>query len=120
MAYYANIVDGLVASVIVADAEFISTQPGRWVETFMDDPARPYAGVGHGYSEVDFKFKQIKSFVQKWNAVLGIWDLPQIIRNTILPYRGRTVGSLTLAEKNDLLLKLANLFDLVDENNVIR
>jgi len=33
MAHYAEVVDGVVTRVIVADEEFISKMPGKWVQT---------------------------------------------------------------------------------------
>jgi hypothetical protein len=33
MAHYAKVKDGIVTQVIVADADFIATMPGTWVQT---------------------------------------------------------------------------------------
>lgn len=56
MAYYAQIVDNIVTDVIVVNddvpdgAQFChATFGGNWVQTFMDDPDKTYAGIGYTY-----------------------------------------------------------------------
>ena len=56
MAYYAQIVDNIVTEVIVISdditngAEFCTNLlGGEWVQTFMDNPDKTYAGLGYTY-----------------------------------------------------------------------
>ena len=56
MAYYAKIVDNIVTDVIVVSdditdgAQFCTDLLGGvWVQTFMDDPDKTYAGIGYTY-----------------------------------------------------------------------
>ena len=56
MSYYAQLVDNTVTEVIavsdgVADgAQFAhNLLGGQWVETFIDDPTKTYAGIGYTY-----------------------------------------------------------------------
>ncbi len=79
MSYFAKIDEnGIVVNVIVADAEFIAGQPGTWIETFMDDPTKQYAGIGHGWNGADFlpcPFMQ-----STWDATNKVWRLLQYDR----------------------------------------
>lgn len=59
--YFAQIDDNnFVIDVHVVTAEFIAANPeryiGTWVETFIDDPNKTYAGVGfiYDYNTKDF------------------------------------------------------------------
>lgn len=62
MSHFAEIIDGVVQRVIVAEQDFIDTVPGRWVQTSYNTHAgqhpegRPlrknYAGIGYVYDEV--------------------------------------------------------------------
>ena len=63
MAYYAQIVDGIVTEVIVVDDDIVDgTQfchdliGGEWVQTFMDDPNKNYAGIGYTYDSATNNF----------------------------------------------------------------
>jgi hypothetical protein len=49
--YFAQIDENnIVTQVIVASADFVASQPGEWVETFMDGAQRKnYAGIGYIY-----------------------------------------------------------------------
>ena len=62
MAHFAKVVNGIVASVIVAEQDFIDAQEGTWVQTSYntsggvhkngDTPFRKnYAGIGFTYDE---------------------------------------------------------------------
>lgn len=46
--------ENIVINVHVVTAEFMAANPDRypgvWVETFIDDPNKTYAGVGYTYS----------------------------------------------------------------------
>jgi hypothetical protein len=62
MSHFAEIIDGVVQRVIVAEQDFIDIIPGRWVQTSYNTHAgqhpegRPlrknYAGIGYVYDEV--------------------------------------------------------------------
>jgi hypothetical protein len=57
MSYFAEIVDGVVTNVIVADQKFINSIEGNWVETFDDASARyNYAVIGGIYDPIDDAF----------------------------------------------------------------
>ena len=56
MAYYAQLVDNIVTEVIVVNddvpdgCEFCcNLLGGEWVQTYIDDPDKTYAGVGYTY-----------------------------------------------------------------------
>jgi hypothetical protein len=56
MAYYAEIIDDIVTQVIVVNddvpdgAQFChDLLGGVWVQTYMDDPDKTYAGIGYTY-----------------------------------------------------------------------
>ena len=51
MPYFAELdKDNTVLRVLVADAAFIATMPGTWVETTLDGSiGKNYAGIGHAY-----------------------------------------------------------------------
>ena len=56
MPYFAEIKDGRVVRVIVADQKFIDSglvgDPKEWIETAIDDSLRKnYAGIGHTYDQ---------------------------------------------------------------------
>jgi hypothetical protein len=62
MAHFAEIIDGVVQRVIVAEQDFIDSIPGQWVQTSYNTrggqhpEGRPlrknYAGIGHVYDSV--------------------------------------------------------------------
>ena len=57
MAYFAEIENGIVKRVIVADLEFINSgkvgDPQNWVETFIDGSQRKsYASIGYTYNKI--------------------------------------------------------------------
>lgn len=45
--------DNIVIDVAVVTADFMAENPdrypGRWVETFIDNPDKTYAGIGYKY-----------------------------------------------------------------------
>jgi hypothetical protein len=49
--YFAQVDENnIVTQVIVASADFVATQSGTWIETFMDHSLRKnYAGIGYTY-----------------------------------------------------------------------
>ena len=63
MAYYAQIEKNIVTDVIVindditAGAEFChNLLGGNWVETFLNDPNKTYAGLGYTYNPLTNDF----------------------------------------------------------------
>jgi hypothetical protein len=63
MTYYAQLVDDIVVDVIVVSdnvpdgAQFChDTFGGLWVQTFIDDPDKTYAGVGYTYDAATNNF----------------------------------------------------------------
>ena len=57
MAYYAQIIDNIVTEVIVVNDDVPDgtqfchdTFGGEWVQTYMDDPDKTYAGIGYTYN----------------------------------------------------------------------
>jgi hypothetical protein len=65
MSHFAEIKDGVVSCVIVAEQSFIDTLPGEWVQTSYNTgggvhvsggtPLRKnFAGVGYGYDGIGF------------------------------------------------------------------
>jgi hypothetical protein len=63
MAYYAQIVDNIVTEVIVVNddvpdgAQFChDTFGGVWVQTYMDNPTKTYAGIGYTYDPITQDF----------------------------------------------------------------
>ena len=63
MAYYAQIVNDIVVEVIVVDndiadgAQFCTDLLGGiWVQTFMNDPNKNYAGIGYTYDLINQNF----------------------------------------------------------------
>lgn len=57
MNYFAQIVDNIVTDVIVVNdtvpdgAQFChDTFGGEWVQTYIDDPDKTYAGIGYTYN----------------------------------------------------------------------
>jgi len=54
--YFAQINDNnIVTNVAVVTTEFMAANPdrytGTWVETFIDDPNKTYAGLGFTYNQ---------------------------------------------------------------------
>ena len=56
MTYYAQIVDNIVTEVVVVSDDIIDGAQfctdllgGQWVQTFMDNPNKNYAGIGYTY-----------------------------------------------------------------------
>jgi hypothetical protein len=92
MAHYAKVVSGIVAKIIVAEAEFFDTfvdsSPGRWIQTSYNThggihsnggaPLRKnYAGIGDTYDKVRDAFISHKPF-NSWILVeeTCLWESP--------------------------------------------
>lgn len=59
--YFAQIdSNNIVIDVAVVDADFMSQNPerypGTWVQTYIDDPNKTYAGIGYTYDSVTQDF----------------------------------------------------------------
>jgi len=59
--YFAQINgDNIVTNVAVVTTEFMAANPdrytGTWVETFIDNPNKTYAGIGFTYDEATQDF----------------------------------------------------------------
>ena len=54
--YFAEIVNLIVVDVAVVDRQFMLENPDRypgiWVETFVNNPNKTYAGIGYTYDPV--------------------------------------------------------------------
>lgn len=94
--YFAEVsTSNVVKRVIVADNATWCTQTlgGTWIETFMDNPDKNYAGKGHDYYEIYKDFVAPTPYVswildkkRKWKAPIEmpvdgkryVWDESQI------------------------------------------
>ena len=63
MAYFAELVDDTVTQVIVVNDDIADGAQfchdllgGLWLETFIDDPDKNYAGIGYTYNPVTNNF----------------------------------------------------------------
>jgi hypothetical protein len=63
MTYYAQIVDNIVTEVVVVSDDIIDGVQfctdlfgGEWVQTFMNDPNKNYAGIGYTYDSATNNF----------------------------------------------------------------
>ena len=88
MAHFANIKDGIVTRVIVAEQDFIDTQEGTWVQTSYNTyggqhrlgntPLRKnYAGIGYTYDSTRDAFYTPKPY-SSWtlNETTCQWEAP--------------------------------------------
>ncbi len=60
--YFAQINENnIVINVAVVTSEFMAENPdrypGTWIETFIDDPNKTYAGIGFTYNETTKDFE---------------------------------------------------------------
>ena len=91
MSHFAQIEDGAVTNVIVAEQDFIDTQSGSWVQTSYnthggihsngDTPLRKnYAGVGYTYDSVRDAFIAPQPY-PSWTLVEDtcLWEAPVAI-----------------------------------------
>ena len=97
MAHFAKVNNGIVEKVIVAEQDFVDTQPGEWVQTSYNtrggvhynpetgDPSedrtkalrKNYAGIGYTYDATRDAFIPPKPFAS-WllNDETCLWDAP--------------------------------------------
>lgn len=94
MAHYAKIENNIVTQVIVADSNFVSKLPGKWLRTSYNTrgnvhlrgnmPLRKnYAGVGYTYDENLDAFVPPKPH-EEWllNTETCLWEAPEGWENT--------------------------------------
>ena len=91
MSHYAKVVNGIVAQVIVAEADFFNTfvdsSPGTWIQTSYNthgnqhpngNPLRGnYAGIGFTYDQTNDVFYAPKPYAS-WllNETTWLWEAP--------------------------------------------
>lgn len=78
--YFAQIDnDNIVTHVAVVEQDFLEANPerypGRWVETFVDNPHKCYAGLGYEYLEDEQDFRPAQPY-PSWTWMNKIWDPP--------------------------------------------
>ncbi len=89
--YFAQLDDNnIVIDVRVVSKQFLETNPqrysGRWVETFIDDPNKQYAGLGFEYLESEKDFRPQQPY-PSWSWSNKTWNPPIPIPSTGGPYR---------------------------------
>lgn len=111
MAYFAEIKNNIVMRVIVADdINFcIQNLGGQWIETFIDDPVKNYAGIGHTYDIGKDNFiaqKPFNSWVLdptcKWIPPLPVPIDTSLVWNEKL--QGFTNTATAIVDNNSLIL----------------
>ena len=80
MTHFAEVIDGIVTRVIVAEQDFIDGLPNKeqWIQTSYNNNIRKnYAGVGYSYDEVRDAFIPPKPF-DSWtlNEETCNWEAP--------------------------------------------
>jgi len=82
MSYFAEVIDGIVTRVLVAEQDIINNLPNKeqWIQTYYEDennPRKNYAGVGMEYDEVRDAFIHAKPF-DSWvlNEESCLWEPP--------------------------------------------
>lgn len=98
MSHYAKIENGIVTNVIVADAEYIASQQGDWIQTSYNTyggvhskggiPLRKnYAGIGFLYDKDKDAFIPPKPYTS-WvlNENYCLWESPILKPNDKKPY----------------------------------
>lgn len=80
MTHFAEVIDGIVTRVIVAEQDFIDGLPNKeqWIQTSYNHNIRKnYAGVGYSYDEVRDAFIPPKPF-DSWtlNEETCNWEAP--------------------------------------------
>jgi hypothetical protein len=78
MAHFAKIESDIVTEVLVAEQDFIDTQPGTWVQTSYNATIRKnFAGIGYTYNSSKDAFIPPKPY-PSWvfNETTCGWDAP--------------------------------------------
>jgi len=89
--YFAQIDDNnIVIDVRVVSREFLESNPqrytGTWVETFIDDSDKTYAGIGYEYLPATQDFREVQPF-PSWTWSNKTWNPPTPMPSTGGPYR---------------------------------
>ena len=89
--YFAQLDENnVVIDVRVVTAQFMAENPGRypgrWVETFVGDSNKQYAGVGFEYLETDEDFRPQQPY-PSWTWANKTWNPPTPMPSTGGPYR---------------------------------
>ena len=89
--YFAQLDENnVVIDVRVVTAQFMAENPGRypgrWVETFVGDSNKQYAGVGFEYLETDEDFRPQQPY-PSWTWANKTWNPPTPMPSTGEPYR---------------------------------
>ena len=89
--YFAQLDENnIVTHVAVVQRDFLEANPqrytGRWVETFVGDPNKQYAGVGFEYLESDQDFRPQQPH-PSWTWANKTWNPPTPMPSTGGPYR---------------------------------
>jgi len=80
MAYYAQLVDDIVTEVIGVSDEVVDGAQfahdllgGIWVQTFMDNPDKTYAGIGYEYLPATQNFRPQQPY-PSWTWANNTWN----------------------------------------------
>ena len=89
--YFAQIDDNnIVTDVRVVSQEFLEANPqrypGTWIETFIDNPNKTYAGIGHEYLPATQDFREVQPF-PSWTWSNKTWNPPTPMPSTGGPYK---------------------------------
>ena len=81
--------NNIVTDVRVVTAQFMAENPqrypGRWVETFFNNPDKLYAGVGFEYLEDEQDFRWPQPY-PSWTGSNKTWNAPTPKPSTGGPY----------------------------------
>ena len=89
--YFAQLdANNVVISVHVVQQEFLDANPdrypGTWVETFIDNPNKNYAGIGMEYLEAEQDFRGLQPY-PSWTWSNKTWNPPTPMPSTGGPYK---------------------------------
>ena len=89
--YFAQIDDNnIVTDVRVVSREFLEANPqrypGTWIETFIDNPNKTYAGIGSEYLPATQDFREVQPF-PSWTWSNKTWNPPTPMPSTGGPYK---------------------------------
>ena len=78
--YFAQVDDkNIVTDIRVVSRQFLEENPERypgvWVETFIDNPDKQYAGVGYEYLESEQDFRPAQPY-PSWTWSNKVWNPP--------------------------------------------
>jgi hypothetical protein len=88
--FFAQLDDNnIVTDVRVVSQEFLEANPqrytGTWIETFIDEPNKTYAGVGYEYLEAEEDFRPPQQY-PSWTWSNKTWNPPTPMPSTGGPY----------------------------------